>query len=247
VKVRRSAPFLVLALLLAAVPLRAQTAEEVLARHAKAVDPEGKVGSIEGMKMTATFEIPSMGMSATMVAVQRRPNQSAVLIGIPGIGEMRQGFDGTNAWASDPMQGPRLMTGPEASSMSDGADFRGLTRAADLFSASEVVGEVEVDGQKCIRIKHTWKSGRVSTDCYSTATWLVIESIAKQQGPQGEMEAVSRFSDFKPVNGIVMAHKTTMAMMNMQQVITITSVEFGPQPESAVAVPAEVQALIKKP
>lgn len=246
-KVRRSWAFVALAVLFAAVPLAAQTADEILARHAKAVDPEGRFASIEGMKVTMNFEIPAMGMSASMMAVQRRPNLVATTIGIPNLGEMRQGFDGTNAWASDPMQGPRLMTGTEAGMMADNADFRSMTRPADLFTASEVVGEADVDGQKCIRVKHTWKSGRTSTDCYSTTTWLILESVARQNTPQGEMEAVSRFSDFKSVNGVLMAHKTVISMMGMQQILTLTSLEFGPIPESATTPPAEIQALLRKP
>ena len=243
---RRTRSFLALALLVAGNALTAQTPDEILARHAKAVDPEGKAAAIQGMRMTANFEIPQMGMSASMIAVQRRPNQTAVTVGLPGIGEMKQGFDGTTAWASDPMAGPRVLAGMEAAGMADGADFRALTRPAELFSAMELAGEGEVDGQKCLRVKHTWKSGRITTDCYSTSTWLILETQAKQVTAQGEMETVQRFSDFRPEGGIVMAHKAVMSMMGMQQIITTTSVEFGEQPAAAVEPPAEVKAL-KKP
>lgn len=244
--VSRTRSFIALALLVAANAAGAQTPEEILARHAKAVDPEGKVASIQGMRMTANFEIPSMGMSASLIAVQRRPNQSSVTIGLPGIGEMRQGFDGTTAWSSDPMAGPRVLAGMEAAGMADGADFRGITRPADLFSAMELAGEGEVDGQKCVKVKHTWKSGRITTDCYSTTTWLILETQAKQVTAQGEMETVQRFSDFRPEGGLVLAHKAVMSMMGMQQVMTTTSIEFGEQPAAAIEPPAEVKAL-KKP
>ena len=242
----RPRTFLAILLLATAHALHAQTPEEILARHAKAVDPEGKAASIAGMRMTANFEIPAMGMSASLIAVQRRPNQSSVTVGLPGIGEMKQGFDGTTAWASDPMAGPRVLAGLEAAGMADGADFRAMTRPAELFTAMELAGEGEVDGQKCLKVKHTWKSGRITTDCYSTATWLILETQAKQVTAQGEMETVQRFSDFRPEGGIVLAHKAVMSMMGMQQVMTTTSVEFGEQPAAAVEPPAEVKAL-KKP
>ena len=55
---RRSTPFLLLALLFSgAQTVAAQmTVADVLARHAKAVDPEGKLAALEGMKSTATME-----------------------------------------------------------------------------------------------------------------------------------------------------------------------------------------------
>ena len=245
---RRSTPFLLLALLLSgAQSVAAQpTVAEVLASHARAVDPEGKVATLEGMKTTATMEMPAMGMKAAVTAVQRRPNQMSVTIDLPGLGQMRQGYDGTFAWASDPMQGPRIMTGLEAFAMSDGADFRALTRPADLFTSSELVGEVTLDGEKCLRIKHTWKSGRVTTDCYSVASWLIIETLATQSSAQGEIETVQRLSDYRSVGGVMMSFKGVVSLMGMQQIVTTISVEVGPQDASLVAAPPEVQAL-KKP
>ncbi len=244
----RNRSLLPLALLaLAAAPLTAQpSVEAILARHAKAVDPEGKLASIEGMKMTATMEMPAMGMKASLVGIQRRPNQSFVTITLPGLGEMKQGYDGAVAWASDPMQGPRLMGGLEAATMLDGADMDAFTRPARLFASSEVVGEGEVDGEKCVKVKHTWKSSRVTTDCYSLTTGHVIESVGKQASPQGELEAVTRFSDFRADNGIVTARKAVVNVMGMQQILTTEAVEFGPQPQGAIEPPAEVKAL-KKP
>jgi zinc protease len=235
-----------LALLLGANTAAAQTAAEIVANHTKAVDPQGVAAKLPGIKTTANFEIPAMGMSASLIAIQRAPNQSAITVGLPGIGEMRQGFDGTTAWASDPMQGSRLMAGTEAAAMSDGADFRAMSRPADLFTALELAGEGEVDGQKCIKVKHTWKSGRTTTDCFSTSTWLILETVATQTGPQGEMETVTRFSDYRNVGGVMMPHKTKMSMMGMEQLMTITSVEIGEQPAAAIEPPAEVKAL-KKP
>lgn len=242
---RRTRPFLTLALLLVASAVSAQTPTEILANHAKAVDPEGKLPTIQGMKMTANFEVPAAGMAGS-VLVQRRPNQTAMTIGLPGLGEMRSGYDGTTAWASDPMQGPRLLSGLEAATAAENADFRSVTRTPDLFTAMELAGEAEVGGEKCIKIKHTWKSSRVSVDCYSTTNWLIIESTATQVSPQGEMTAITQFSDFRSVGGIMLAHKMTVSAMGMQQIVTTTSVEFGEQPAAAIEPPAEVKAL-KKP
>ncbi len=243
---RRTSPLVALALLLAANVAVAQSPAEILANHAKAVDPEGKLPAIQGMKMTANFEVPAAGMSGSVIAIQRRPNQTAMTIGLPGLGEMRSGFDGTTAWSSDPMQGPRLLSGVEAATAAEGADFRAMTRPAELFTSSELAGEGEVDGQKCLKLKHTWKSGRVTTDCYSTTTWLIVETTATQISPQGEMTAVTQFSDFRNVGGIMLAHKMSVSAMGMQQVVTTTSVEFGEQPAASVEPPAEVKAL-KKP
>lgn len=230
----------------AAGSLAAQSPEAILERYTKAIDPSGKVASIQGMKSTITMEIPSAGMSATINAMQRRPNQMAMVIEIPGLGEMKQGFDGTTAWSSDPMQGPRIISGPEAAALADGASFDAMIRTPALFSAMEAAGEGEVNGEKTVCLKLTWKSKRETTECYSTTTGLLLETRQKQQSQMGEIDAVSRLSDYRDVNGIMVPHKITQSAMGMEQVMTTTSVEFGPQDAKLFELPPEIKALKDK-
>src|SRR4051812_17511529 len=60
-----------------------------------------------------TMSMPAAGLSATFQMTQLAPNQMQMVTTIPGMGEVQVGFDGTNGWALDPMQGPRVLTGAE--------------------------------------------------------------------------------------------------------------------------------------
>lgn len=230
-------------LALSAGALAAQDPGAVLERYRQAIDPQGIIPSIQGMKSTLTMEIPAAGMSATINAVQRRPNQMVMTIDIPGLGEMRQGYDGTTAWASDPMQGPRLITGQEAAALIDGADMNSMTRSADQFTKIEPAGEGDVDGDKTVCLKLTWKSERETTECYSTTSGLLLETRSKSVTQMGEVESISRLSDYRSVSGIMVPHKMTQSAMGMQQIMTTTAVEFGPQPATLFELPAEIKAL----
>jgi len=245
---RRALQPLTALLLIAATAfsLRAQTAQEILDRYSKAIDPEGKLASVTGFKSEGTFEMAAAGISATFVAMQRRPNQMSMSMVIGGMGEMKQGSDGSTVWSNDPMQGPRILTGKEAAAFLDGADFRALTRPADLFAAVERDGEGEVAGEQCLKVKLTWKSGRVSTECYSVASGLILETSGTQETPQGEVATTGRISDYKMVGGFLMPHKVVNAMMGFEQVLTITKVEIGEQDPALFELPPEIKAL-KKP
>ncbi len=238
-------PTLLAAALLAlgAPALAAQTPTEILARYNKVIDPQGRVASISGMRSTISMEIPAAGMSASIVAVQARPNQMTMTIEIPGLGQMRQGYDGTTAWSSDPMQGPRLLSGAEASAIVDGANMNAMVRTPDLFTLVEAAGDVDVEGDKASCLKLTWKSGRVTTECFSTTTGFLIESRSKQQSQMGEIEAVSRMSDYRAIDGIMVPHKLSQSAMGMQQLMTTTSVTFGPQDPKLFELPPEIKAL----
>jgi hypothetical protein len=220
--------------------------QEILTRYAKAVDPDGKAATATGFTSTATMEMPAAGVSATVSSVQRKPNQVASTITIAGLGEMRQGYDGTTAWAMDPMQGPRLLSDAEARELVDGADFRAMTRDPALFSAMEAAGEVTVDGEPTDCVKLTWKSGRVTTECYSRASGFLLQSSTTQSSPQGEIDVVTTYHDYKPVDGVVFAHRILNSFMGAQQVITITGASMGAVDASKFELPAEIKAL-KKP
>lgn len=239
----RSTFFATVLLALSAGMVAAQSPADILAKYRQAIDPQGIIPSIQGMKSTLTMEVPSAGMTATISAVQRRPNQMVLVVDIPGLGQMRQGYDGTTAWATDPMQGPRLVTGMEAAALIDGANMNAMSRSPDQFNKIEAAGEGDVEGEKTVCLKLTWKSERETTECFSVASGLLLETRAKSMTQMGEVEAISRVSDYRSVNGVMVPHKMTQSMMGMQQIMTTTSVEFGPQPATLFELPAEIRAL----
>lgn len=235
-----------LAFATAIVGAQVRTPEEILTRYTKAVDPDGKVKTLEGFRAVAKMEMPAANMSVTMTTVQRRPDHIMVSMSMPGVGEIKQGFDGTTAWANDPMGGPRLLSEAEAKQLKDGADFRFLARDPALFAKLEPAGETQVNGEATDCVKLTWRSERVTTECYSRASGLLLETRSKNATPQGEIETVTRMHDYKPVGGVLMAHRMVNDMMGMQQTITFTEAEVGPMPASHFELPAEIKAL-KKP
>src|SRR5215210_171185 len=70
------------------------------------------------------MSMPAAGMNATFEMTQVTPNQMSMVTTIPGMGEVLVGFDGTTAWAVDPMQGPRILSGAELNQAKDDADRR---------------------------------------------------------------------------------------------------------------------------
>lgn len=232
-----------LSLLLAAPAAGAQTAAEIVARYGRVVDPDGRAAALVGVKSTGTFAMPAQGIQATIVSMQARPHRMATVITVPGLGEMRQGFDGTTAWANDPLQGPRIMMPAEAAGVRDGSDFRTITRDAALFTALELVGEAELDGERCHRVRHTWASGRVTTDCYSVATGLMIESQDVQESPQGKIAITVRISDYRAVGGVLMPHRMVSQMMGATQEITLTEVTAGALDAALFELPPAIKAL----
>lgn len=239
----KSALTALIAVAAAAPALAAQDPAAILARYNKAVDPNGALASIQGMKSTVTMEAPAMGMSMTINAVAARPNLLVVVTEIPGLGTIRQGHDGTTAWSTDPMQGPRVLGGLEAAALVEGSSLNSIIRSADQFSAMEPAGTYDAAGDMTTCVKFTWKSGRETTDCFSNATGLLLRTLTKQMSQAGEVEVEMFMRDYKTVSGLVMPHRIESNVMGMQMTMTTTSVEFGPQDSKLFELPAEIKAL----
>jgi hypothetical protein len=239
----RALPLLALAAMVAGAQ---GSPEAILQRYAKAVDPDNKLASIEGFRTVATMEMPAQGMTMTMTSMQRRPDHIAVTMEMAGLGSMRSGFDGTTAWSIDPMGGPRILGAEETKQLKDNADFKMMARDPSTYVKAEAAGEAQVDGEATDCVKVTWKSDRVTTECFSRASGLLLEARTKTATPQGEVETVTRMYDYKSVGGIMMPHRMVNNIMGMTQNITLTETAAGPLPDSAFALPPEIQAL-KKP
>jgi len=189
------------------------------------------------------MSMPSAGINGTVEMTQAGTNQMQMVTTIAGMGDIQAGYDGTIAWAADPMQGPRILTGKEMEQIRDEADRRTVVRDAQLFSAMQTVADTTMNGERCYEVKLTWKSGRETFDCFSPTTGYLVASRSIQTTSMGSIPVVSLFTEYKKFGAVTVATKTTMEMMGQQQILTISSVELGNG--ATITPPPSVKALAK--
>lgn len=219
-------------------------ASEVVARYVEAIGGREAVLRPATARTVGRFEMPAAGLSGELEVFTARPDRMVTLVTIPGLGQMRTGYDGTTAWSVDPIMGARVFEGAELDGIRDQAQYLAAVRDASLFTSMETVKRTEIGGQPCIEVKLVWQSGRESFDCYHPETGLLVASVGRQESPMGVMEVTSTFSDYRDFGGVQMPTRITQEMMGQQQVMTISEVEFDTVDESVFALPAEIQAII---
>jgi hypothetical protein len=101
-------------------------------------------------------------------------------------------------------------------------------------------------GQECYKVKHTWKSGRTTTDCFSVSDGLLIATTQTQTSQMGEMEVTTLHSEYKDFGGIRRPTVTTAQMMGQEARTTILSWEWDAVDPAELELPADIKALIKK-
>ncbi len=221
------------------------SAKDLIQKWATAVNASGWKGH-KSARTTAAFDLPAMGMSAKMEAVQTfAPAMSASKIDIPGMGEMRQGFDGNVSWSMNPMQGASLTPKEALAAQKEDADPDNYSRLSSAIVSSETVEKANLNGQDCYKVKHTWKSGRTTFDCFAIADGMVVWTQAKVPTPMGELDVVTTFSAYKDWGGMKRATTTTVDQGGQQFIITLQSWEWDTVDPKEFELPAEVKALVK--
>jgi hypothetical protein len=201
----------------------------------------------ESARMKATMEVPSMGMRADIEAVNVFASRTFMMkMVIPGMGEAMQGYDGTTAWSKEPMTGARLLTGAEAEQVAEEADPEASLRTTANIVSSETLEKTTMNGQECYKVKHTWKSGRVTHDCFGVSDGLLVATISKQASAMGEAEITQFYSEYKEIGGIKRATVTTGQIMGQELKTTLTSWEWDTVKPEDLMPPADIRALLKK-
>ena len=221
-------------------PLPAASA--VIAKYVAAIGGPAMMNA-KSIVTKGGMSMPSAGINGTIEMTQAGTNQMQMVTVIPGMGEVQAGFDGTIAWAADPMQGPRILSVKEMEQVRDEADRRTIIRDAQLFTSMQTVADTTMNGEHCYEVKLVWKSGRETFDCFSPTTGYLVGSRSVQTTSMGSVPVVSLFTDYKKFGDVTVATKTTMEMMGQQQILTISSVELGNG--ATIVPPPAVKALAK--
>jgi hypothetical protein len=221
-------------------------AKDLIQKYATAVGGDSW-RSHKSARMKAVMEVPSAGMRAEIEAVNVFATKTYLMkTEMQGIGAIQMGFDGTTGWSKDPMSGARLLSGPEAEQAAEEADPESAMRISPNIVKSETVEKTNMNGADCYKVKHTWKSGRVSQDCFGVADGLIVASIVKQTSPMGEMEVTQLLSNYKDFGGVKRATVTSVQMMGQEIRTTVLSWEWDTVKPEELEPPADIKALLKK-
>lgn len=212
-------------------PLAAQdqatgiTAEQVLDGHVKAIGGADKLKSFETRVTKATLSMPQVGLTGPMTITQKAPNLYRLEIDLPGVGNMLQICDGKDVMDNNPLMGKRMLSGGEKESVMIEASFNAEANWRKTYKSVSYAGKEDVGGAPCHKVVAELASGAKRTMYYDAATGLLKKIKAVVSSPQGELATESIIEDYKEVDGVKYAYKTTVSVLGQQQVVEIDSIE----------------------
>ena len=223
-------PFLFAAtMLLGVLAAKAQTAEEIVAKHIAAIGGKEKISQMKSVYMENTMEV--MGNEA--------PSTITILDGKGFKNETD--FNGQKivscitdkaGWSINPMAGQTTATAMTPDQVKAGQDqlYIGgpLFNYAEKGNKLELAGKESLNGVDAIKVKVTNKDNMESTYFIDPSTYYILKEIRKQTVSGQEMEVTRLFSNYQKTDyGYVMPFTTEMQMPQFTLKFTTEKVEFN--------------------
>ncbi len=205
-----------------------QTADEIINNHIKAIGGD-KWNSLNTMYAEMSSDMG--GMKIPIKTWQEHMKGMRVEFEVQGMTGIQVVTD-KGGWSLMPFQGqtkPEPTNEEQLKSARSQLDIRGQFLDYKAKGSSvEYLGEDEEDGVEVYKVKLTDKEKTETTYFIDKSTYLLIKSDTKASFQGKEMEMVTKFSNYKEVNGLTMAHSVDGQMGK----IDFVKIEINPTIES---------------
>ncbi|HEY8132108.1 MAG TPA: hypothetical protein VII12_09460, partial [Thermoanaerobaculia bacterium] len=165
-----------------ALPLSAQTADEIVSKYVKTIGGMDKIAAVKTFRRTGKYT-GGGGFEARVLEEKKRPDlirQEFTLQGMVGV----TAYDGKNGWKIEPWQGkkdPEPLGEEEKKSIIEDSDFDGpLVNYQAKGNKVEYVGMEPVEGTDAYKLKVTLKSGDVEYFYMDTDYYVPIKIDTKR-------------------------------------------------------------------
>jgi outer membrane lipoprotein-sorting protein len=237
---------LAVGLLLAPVS-RAQTVDEILAKHFETMGGLEKIKALNTMRITGTMMV-GPGMEAPLTMERKRPGKRRLEFSIQGMTGI-QAFDGEKAWSLMPFMGkkdPELASEEDSKQEKEDADFDGpLVDYKAKGHTVELAGKEPVEGADAYKLKITKKNGDIEYYFLDAETYLLVKNEGKVKRRGTEVEGEGTWSDYKDVDGYMMPFTMEQGIKGtpQKQRMTFSKIELNvPLDDSRFAMPAVASA-----
>lgn len=203
------------------------TVEQIIDSYIEALGGRTAMEKHSSRVLRAAFEIPAMGLISKAEILSKSPDRWLLTIDIPGYGLVQQAFDGTSGWVRDPQAGLREVAESELAALKRSSVFNQPLKIRELYPSMKVTGKKQLGALEFYIVEATPDEGFPENMYFDAATHLLVRADMEAEGPQGKMPFELTFGDYKPVDGVLMAHTVTRASPAVTFVLRLEEVRHN--------------------
>jgi len=227
------------------VPAKLPTGRSILDKHVAAIGGREAVLGHKSTHALGTLSMPSTGLTGALEIYGAHPNKTLLKISLGGVGEVLEGFDGTYGWSLSPMTGPMLLEGRQLEEKRFDSDFYSDLRSESRYTSVTTLERGDFEGRPCYKVRLVRKTGGEDIEFYDVATGLKAGSITTRETQMGTVTGTTIESDYRKFGNLLQPTKVVSHIGGLDQVITISSIEYDQVPPSVFNLPQGIKALLK--
>ena len=193
----------------AAAPASLRDAKLVLADYAKAIGDEKAWKKHKSLRVKREVSVKAMHFTSQEETRVARGGKIFSRSEMPSMGVFQRGSDGHTTWAEDPIGGLRVLKDAEAEDVRIAATWNSEWRLGDVYakvlSVPPPVPAPAGQAWECVELGKS--KGEPSIVCFDSKTHLRVLEKGVQASQGGQVPYVTRFSDWRPIDGVLVWHQ----------------------------------------
>jgi hypothetical protein len=214
-------------------PAKLPTAKQILDKYVKAIGGREALLTHKSRYESGTMELSPMGVKGTFESFARSDNRTLTKVSLEGVGEILEGFDGTMAWTSNPIQGSRVKAGKELEQVKRLSSFG---RDADLEKAfsSIAVKRIEKVGDRDAYVVVGSTDGLPDEILYfDVESGLMVRLDRIVIAPEGQQATSTFLEDYRDFEGVKTAFKTRVKTPAFEITSVTSEIKFDVEIEDS--------------
>lgn len=203
------------------------SATEIVEKYVKAIGGRDAFKKRTSSHQTAAVELSPMGVKGTVETFQRSDDRLLVKMNLAGIGEILTGYDGTNGWTVNPIQGNRVLAGKELLQMKRTAMFSRELAFDKLYKTLNVRGAENVGDRKTYVVVGASEGLPDDVYYFDAETGLLLRTDTVTVAAEGEQSVTTIYEDYREVEGTKMPFKSRAKTPAFEIISSVTDVKFN--------------------
>lgn len=221
------------------------SARSIIDRHLAAIGGKAALARRSSMHLKGTISMPANGISGPLEVFAAKPNKTLTKITLGGIGDVFDGFDGQVAWTINPMTGPMLAQGKELEQKRFDADFLAELRDESRYESITTVAQTTFDGRPTYKVSLKRKGGGEDIEYFDVKTGLKAGGEITRESPNGPLMLTQVTGEYKQFGELLQPSMLRQSTMGIEQIITVSSIEYDNVDPAVFELPAAIKALVK--
>jgi hypothetical protein len=215
---------LLLFCLIAVPPVFAQDANKIIEQYVKATGGSGQLSKLQTLSLEGSLTRVSDGKTGTFTLDTKTPNRYYLEVIAGGQPEILA-YNGKSAWHLSESGGPATLIGQDALQL-EAASFLATTHLLNLKKAkvgAAFIAPAKVGSRDALEIELTMPTGVKRRFYFDSASHVLV----KESGAMGGVPQEMIYDDYRPENGIAVAHKLELHRENETYNVVINRVSVN--------------------